>query len=681
MNMVIHRTVRKIEPHDGQSYGDSPGTFSSYLEIPNIILLGDPGSGKTYTFAAAAEIEHAKFLSVRQFLAAGGMGFEERILYLDGLDEFRSRVDDKNAIIEVIKLLVQLGRPRVRLSCRVADWLGKTDLSLFQSYFGDSQYVVLNLEPLNEGEIATILHEKGVEATKEFVKEAHRHGLEELLGNPQTLIMLSDVVDHGIWPKTRRDLYERASLILLSEHNRTKMGPGLGQYSAEELVAPAGLACASILISGVVGISLLESQLQKDFPTYRSVPFNNLGMVQACLMRRAFSAVEAEQQAVSYIHRTIAEFIAAKWLAEQIRSGLPVRRVQSLIAIEGQPAPELRGLHAWLATLLPEHAEILIINDPYGILMYGDPATLSPYNRQLLLSALQTLSETDPWFRRDNWSDSLLGALSGPDMVESFQRVLSDSDSSFHLRSVVLDAIINGPSLAQLRPILLEILTNNEAPYRERSDAMEALLRVVPDGGLAVADIFRSTLSGDPGSVRLRAEILSRIYTSQFGPADVLSVFKDMLDGPDENRIGGLFNLTYSLPTETLPDILEELCNLSGDNINLIRRKVFEVGSAFTHMIERVLKSSLPKQLEQLWRWLKTLHQMGFQGYASGGKDDIRVWLSEHRPEILRMFKIAFDELSIENSKSYFLYNFQRISMNSLPNEELASSHPERISG
>ncbi|MGP8050225.1 MAG: NACHT domain-containing protein [Desulfobaccales bacterium] len=674
MNEAIHRTVRKIEPHEGQSYGDSLGPFSGYLEIPNIILLGDPGSGKTHTFTVAADVEKAKFLSVRQFLVTGGMGFEEKTLYLDGLDEFRSRVDNKNAIIEVIKLLGRVGRPRVRLSCRIADWLGETDLSLFQSYFGVSQYVVLNLEQLNEEEIAIILHEKGVSDTEEFVKEAKRQGLEELLSNPQTLIMLADVVGRGVWPKTRHDLYERASLILLSEHNQSRMGPGLGQYSAEELVAPAGAACASILISGVEGISLLESQLQKDFPTYRGVPFPDLQKVQASLMRRAFSVVGLEQQAVSYIHRTVAEFLSAQWLADQVRRGLPIRRVQNLLGIEGHPAPELRGLHAWLATLLPEYATLLINNEPYGVLMYGDAASLSPSDRKSLLYALEALSKTNPWFRSSDWSDHPLGALSGPDMVESFQRILSDPDSGFHLRTVVLDAIRNGSPLPQMQDDLRRILSDSKATYRERSNAVDGLLKIIPDGEQDVVEVYRSILLDNPSALRLRAEIIARLYSKKyFTIADVVSLFNDILDDSDEQEhvIGELWGITYSLPEGDLPNILDNLCELQiREDFDGSLRNEFEFKSAFSRMLSRILNSKFPKQPEQLWRWLKALHRL--RGYSGSGKGDIQNWLSKNKQIVLDMFKIVYDRVQIDIKRRISIYEFQRITMLSVSDEDFA---------
>ena len=675
MNQAIRRTVCKIKPKDEQSVDVSPQPFSQYLEVSNIILLGDPGSGKTYTFEAAAKVEKAKLLSVREFLATNGMGCKGQIIYLDGLDEFRSRIDDKNAIIEVIKLLNCLGRPRLRLSCRIADWLGETDLSLFEtSYFCDNPYAVLRLEPLTEGEIAIILSNKGIADIKGFVLEAKKRGIEKLLGNPQTLLMLSDVVArNGTWPDTKLELFEKSTQILLTEHNKKRTGPGLGQHTHEELMAPAGAVCASILISDVAGISLIESNSSDDFPTYRSVPFNDFNMVQSCLMRRAFSVVDAGQEAVSYIHRTIAEFLAAKWLATQVRNSLPVRRVLSLIGIEGHPASELRGLHAWLAVLLPEHTALLIMNDPYGILMYGDARSLSPTDRHSLLNALELLSQRDPWFRAADWTDGPLGALSGPDMVTSFQRILFDSKSSSHLRSVVLDAIQNGPPLPQMQTSLVNILVNPQRTYHERSDALGALLRMTLDAAHIVTEVFKSGQLDDSTSLRLKADILAKLYTPHFNPDDVVALIDDYLTGPKRDGFGEISVLSYKLPDTALPNILDKLSKrLSENHADRASRNKHEVCSVFSSLLLRLLKSDANYQAIQLWQWLKGYKCIRGSGYPGRG-DDIHEWLLQNPALVLAMFVIALDEFDLEKTAWDFLYDFRQIVMYSLPIDALAS--------
>src|SRR5207253_1443681 len=123
----------------------------------------------------------------------------------------------------------------------------ETDLSAFEDYFSKAGgSVVLALEPLSESERTALLEKRGVAAAA-FLTEARRRGLDELLGNPQNLIMLSDVVSAGDWPKGRAELFERSTNLLLSEHNESRVRTG-GTASSESLAAAAGALCAVRLI-------------------------------------------------------------------------------------------------------------------------------------------------------------------------------------------------------------------------------------------------------------------------------------------------------------------------------------------------------------------------------------------------------------------------------------------------
>ena len=117
-------------------------------------------------------------------------------------------------------------------------------------------------------------------------------------------------------------------------------------------------------------------------------------------------------ETVDYAHRTTAEYLGAAWLAQAVRAGLPIGRVVALVGVDGHPAPELRGLHAWLAVHLPECGERLIDADPYGVLTYGDAASLSRTFCARLVRALGRLSRTDPWFRAGSYGSPAIAGLS-----------------------------------------------------------------------------------------------------------------------------------------------------------------------------------------------------------------------------------------------------------------------------
>ena len=125
--------------------------------------------------------------------------------------------------------------------------------------------------------------------------------------------------------------------------------------------------------------------------------------------------------------------------------------------VDGHPAPELRGLHAWLAVHLPEYADELIDADPYGVLTYGDAASLGRSSCRRMVQALGRLSETDPWFRSGNWQAPSIGALARADMTEEFKVVLRSPQSGFAVRSIVVEALALGTPLPAMKDDLADV--------------------------------------------------------------------------------------------------------------------------------------------------------------------------------------------------------------------------------
>jgi hypothetical protein len=403
---MTDRIVRQLVPKPDEA--DQRKPFSEFSARSNLVLLGAPGAGKTHLFTEAAA-GSGKRVTTRDFLNIPSFP-SNTVLFIDALDERRAGRGDQGTIDAVVKKLFEVKPKKVRISCRESDWLGETDLAAFQPYFNQcGGCVVLALEQLTLDEERAVLIAQGVPNPDEFLKQARERDLDDLLANPQNLVMLAKVVIGENWPRNRTELFEKATGILLSEHNPSRSRSGDGVYGADELRGPAGAILAARLISDVGGVSLTDNQVNDDHPSYRTVPFPDLEKVRAALGRRVF--IGNGEEAADYTHRTTAEYLGAEWLAQQIENGLPIGRIRALIGVDGHPTSELRGLHAWLAVLCPAHANELIEADPYGVLTYGDAATLRPSHRKRLLSTLARLSETDPWFGRENRTAPNLGAL------------------------------------------------------------------------------------------------------------------------------------------------------------------------------------------------------------------------------------------------------------------------------
>jgi predicted NACHT family NTPase len=308
----MDRIVHQIHPEERQRAGTSERRLSAFLTQPNIVLLGDPGAGKSHTFRELAAACDGRYLTARAFLTLPVRNMGE-VLFIDGLDERRGGRGDRDTVDALAAKLIEADPAAVRISCRVADWLGKSDLVSLEPFFdGRGGMVVLALEALTPGERRAVLTDNGMSQAEAdaLLREAEERGLAEFLDNPQNLLLLRRAVQSGAWPTTRRDLFEMATRLMLREANPEHARTGGGVYTGEELRLSAGAALAARLISDIEAISLADQEGTETIPSYRTLPFFEPDKTIAALGRRVFAAGPVSES-VDYVHRTTAEYLGA----------------------------------------------------------------------------------------------------------------------------------------------------------------------------------------------------------------------------------------------------------------------------------------------------------------------------------------------------------------------------------
>jgi hypothetical protein len=651
----MDRAVRQVHPEESQSEATAERRLSAFLTRPNIMFLGDPGAGKTHTFRELAAAGGGRYLTARAFLTLPVRNTGE-ILFIDGLDERRGGRGDRDTVDALAAKLIEADPAAVRISCRVADWLGESDLVSLEPFFeGRGGMIVLALEALTPGERGAVLTDDGMSQAdaEALLREAEERGLAEFLDNPQNLLLLHRAVQSGEWPATRRDLFEMATRLMLREENSEHARTGSGVYAGEELRLPAGAALAARLISDIEAISLADQEGTATIPSYRTLANFEPCKTIAALGRRVFAAGPVPES-VDYVHRTTAEYLGAAWLAHAVRAGLPIGRVVALMGVDGHPAPELRGLHAWLTVHLPEHAERLIDADPYGVLTYGDAASLSQALCVRLVRALGQLSRTDPWFRTGNYGSPAIAGLARADMVDEFRMVLRSPDAGVNVRGIVVEAAALGAPLPQLRDDLTRVLETETLPYAQRLHSMIALLRLGDDGKAIVLQACRTVFGTDLTSLRLRAEAIERLYGNPFGPSDVAHLTDDVLSGADEADVGVLWNLPSRLPLADLSPILDAIQTPTyhtgaGD------RNVWEVAAFFERSLLRILKAPDAIESLQLLAWLGK--RRAFEHVYTGTKLEELTAALRARPERLKGMLAFFLETFVPDD-----YRWQKLS-------------------
>src|SRR5579872_4656925 len=97
---VRQTNIRPDQPRDAVSR-----PFFDFRESSTLVLLGDPGSGKTYVFNEAAKAEGGRFLKARTFLSMPSDMLKGQALFIDGLDEKRAGRADRDTIDAMVEKL------------------------------------------------------------------------------------------------------------------------------------------------------------------------------------------------------------------------------------------------------------------------------------------------------------------------------------------------------------------------------------------------------------------------------------------------------------------------------------------------------------------------------------------------------------------------------------------------
>ena len=146
----VDRTVTEVRaaPDDKQVQAAS-APLKEYREVPAYVLLGDPGAGKTTAFETEYEAlaDSALLIDARDFVTFDLEDHPEwrgKTLFIDALDEVRAGSHDARTPFDAIRgRLDKLGRPRFRLSCREADWLGENDRKRLASVVPHDSHVTV----------------------------------------------------------------------------------------------------------------------------------------------------------------------------------------------------------------------------------------------------------------------------------------------------------------------------------------------------------------------------------------------------------------------------------------------------------------------------------------------------------------------------------------------------------
>lgn len=630
------------------------------------VLLGDPGAGKTTLFEQEALDSDGLYLSARDFLTFNRIDeWQGKTLFIDGLDETRAGKGDARTPLDAIRgKLDQLGRPRFRLSCREADWLGGNDQIALNACAPSGKVIVLHLNALTDDDIKLILEkDERVADADGFEQKAKQFSLEGLLHNPQTLDMLIAAVKGNNWPKTKLDTYQLACQKMAVEHSdEHKVGREKQSSTTEQLLDAAGFLYAVQLLANASAFNEGDDASEGRVSLGSIEIPDKLPCTQA-LKSRLFKCTDGTL--FTPVHRSVAEFLGARFLAKKINEGLPLSRVLALMTgFDGGVVAALRGLSSWLGAHSLEARNHLIEIDPLGVVLYGDVQLFSTQTKQQLLSALRNEAEKDGHLRYDYWASYPFAALTTKDMASQLLDLLNSPSREKHDQQIlgcVLDGLYRSEPIPELKGALVSIVRDKTYWEGVRVGALQAFMHQHPEDVitlLALVEDFRASKIEDIND-RLLGILLTRLFPKTIGAGEILNYLKPTRH--DRYRARAFSNFwDYSLVTQIqdkdLPVLLDEITK---HDINALQQSQV---SGWFRLVGRLLVRGLPIFGEtisddRLYDWLSLgLDEYQHPRLEGEHHQQIRAWLESHPESYLALTSVGMNRISPPESLRLEIY-------------------------
>lgn len=553
----------------------SSGASSSWTQLCSemrVVVLAEAGAGKTWEIRNLAQrlrhegkvaffvrlellahnfdlaFEPGKYPDFQAWLA----GQDEAWLLLDSVDEARLRHPGDFAVA-IKRIAAVLGaasaRAHIVLTGRISAWRPATDLALCAEQLphpsprrkarveegadgsagstietvsdrgkaGGSTYGyrLVALEDLNNDQVGRFIAARGVTEPAAFVDAVERADAKGFAGRPQDLDELVDFWRDKQRIGSRWDILTASIERRLKERdqNRADVQP----LSSDRALWGAQTLAAAVTLIGVPVIRVPDGEGGADGLAATAVlPRWTLAEIGVLLQRPIFDG--AIYGTVRFHHRSVREFLAAKWFADRLahapsRLGIEQLFFRRQYGIEVL-SPMLRPVLPWLVLMDEGIRRRVLALAPEVVLEGGDPSRLPQEDQKRILADVcdQLAKHTSSRSVQDYAAVQRFANKDIANEVRTLLQRYADDEqvAPFLLRMVWL---------GQLRELAPEVIRlaggTSNAGYR-RLTAIRALNAI---GTAAEIDAVRQAVLAEPGDLDRR--ILSELISGLPGtPAD-----------------------------------------------------------------------------------------------------------------------------------------------------------------
>ena len=567
--LFIHRSFEKLVINKPLSERNEAlqGSFvdtdwHEHINNRSIIILGEPGSGKTEFSKALHNKGEWKYVTARDFI----QGRSRMILtcgmplIIDGLDEYRSGVTDKKSVLEDFSdRIFEYKVPKHILTCRASDWYSHIDTDFLSKEFG-CEPVVLRIKQFNDEEIKEYFSHLGIQGA-EILNIAQKKGIIDLLRNPQTLSFFCEIfLEKKSLPSSRKEIFKQACRIMATEHGKRD-----GRFSSDKILNSAGKLFALLLLSNRSTIVIEERDEDNDSFCGKLLHENREDL-KTILDTKLF--VPAGEDAFAPIHRTVAEFLGASFLSDLCQQQeLSPRRLAGILISDHNIPTALRGIAGWLITLNTDIANKLFFKDPLAIFHHGDIEELPTEQKESLIHAIRENCKKRPGFPGDyDYPKNLEEKSSGlwdDKLINSWLDILHSNEESWFTVRIIISAInkrFNNEN--SIKRALLNIIWRNDIRDHDRCTSVKILLTRLESNFQDIIDILNEINAGKiiDADQELRGIILKLLYPDKISPDEIYQYLTPI----KKSFIGDYYMfLKYDLisltPTNRLHDLVDTI--------------------------------------------------------------------------------------------------------------------------
>ena len=545
-----------VDPAPGRT--DTRLLTSALTDLECLVLLGEPGIGKSTALDQLAPLPAKLYPSLRVNLAAYSSesrlvthlfeGTEisrwshsgERLtLTLDSFDEAHDSIPNLHVLLAEYLEGWDRKRLSLRIACRTAEWPSSLTEKLERMF---DHVNLVELLPLRRVDAAAIVRDlPDPELFLELVENARAV---PLAARPLTLRLLRRTYERdGALPSRSSELYERGLLNLVDEVNQSRRDTKQQTRDPFLLLACAGwIAAASAFGSKPhVWIGPESMAPSEDLVIHELISETQpRSMIEAVVRTGVFTGAGVSR--IGWAHATFQDFLAARWLANQTLAEQQTRSI--LLTEDDRVHPRLRRVAAWLVAIAPNRFEWIVTQDPEAFLLNVDLP--DPELRAVVVEGL--LEEARKGELYHDYARDLSG-LTHDKLASQLSSALKEGSAD--LLRLALE-IAGQSKVTSLSPELVRIALDQSADPQNRVSAVLVAHGLLGDGiGDSLVPLFRQIPGKEKVPAEIEAAALIASWPHSFTTQDVFKV----LDPRGPRNFYGLYNsFLNSLASGITPD-------------------------------------------------------------------------------------------------------------------------------